>query len=66
MGKLNYTAELPKICTISELLRNQTALVYDIDAWIDPFQEFVEINFGKGDFLFFITTQMENDKIETL
>lgn len=48
LGRLNYTAELPKICTISELLKNRTELVYDVDAWIDPFHKFVEIHFKKG------------------
>lgn len=50
MGRLNYTAELPKLCTVSELLKNQTELVYDVDAWIDPFQKFVEMYFEKGIF----------------
>lgn len=50
MGRLNYTMELPKMCAISELLKNQTELVYDVDAWTDAFQKFVEINFEKGFF----------------
>lgn len=50
MGRLNYTMELPKMCTISELLKNQTELVYGVDAWVDPFQKFVETNFGKGSY----------------
>lgn len=48
MGRLNYTLELPKICAIAELLKNQTELVYDVDAWIDPFSNFVENNFKRG------------------
>lgn len=48
MGRLNYTMELPKICTISELLKNQTELVYDVDAWVDPFKNFVELNYNRG------------------
>lgn len=38
------------MCAISELLKNQTELVYDVDAWTDAFQKFVEINFEKGFF----------------
>ncbi|KAG4072065.1 hypothetical protein HA402_015564 [Bradysia odoriphaga] len=47
MGRLNYTEELPKICEVTELLKNRTDLVYDVDSWIDPFREFVEVNFKK-------------------
>lgn len=48
MGRLNYTMELPKMCKISGLLKNQTELVYGVNAWTDAFQKFVEIHFGKG------------------
>lgn len=53
MGKLNYTMELPKLCNISELLKNRTESVVNVDAWIDKFQDFVEVNFEKGSLLSF-------------
>lgn len=48
MGKLNYTMELPKICKLVELMKNRTEMVYDVNAWINPFRNFTEMYFQKG------------------
>ena len=42
MGRLNYTAELPKIISMANDIKEQTHILTHISTWTDPFQEFVE------------------------
>jgi hypothetical protein len=41
-GSLNYTAEMPKIISLAEQLKNQTHILGHVSAWTDVFQEYVE------------------------
>lgn len=49
LGAINYTLELPKLVHAMELFDNRTELVQDVDAWIEPFREFVLVYFEKGE-----------------
>jgi Niemann-Pick C1 protein len=42
MGKLNYTQELPKIIDMAIELKQQTDILSNVQAWTEPFQEFVD------------------------
>lgn len=42
MGSLNYTAELPKIISLANDIKEQTHILTEVSTWTDPFQEFVE------------------------
>lgn len=48
MGKINYTEEMPKIILAIEQITNQTDLIYNLDSWIEPYQQFVSVFFGKS------------------
>lgn len=41
-GNLNYTAELPKIISLADDVKNQTHILSHVTAWTDAFQEYVE------------------------
>lgn len=42
MGRLNYTAELPKILAMSHEIEIETKILTRVSSWIVPFKEFVE------------------------
>lgn len=50
VGALNYSKELPKISRTLDQIENQTNLVKDVNAWIQPFNEFVLVHYEKGKF----------------
>lgn len=48
MGKLNYTAEMPKLIELSDSLKNRSDLIHGYSSWVEPFTEFVYRNFNIG------------------
>lgn len=56
MGKLNYSAELPKIIAMATQLKNQSHILGHVSSWTEPFAEYVE-DFHKTD----ITTTLLTD-----
>lgn len=42
MGNINYTADLPKIISMANDIKEQTHILTQVSTWTDPFQEFVE------------------------
>lgn len=42
MGRMNYTAELPKILAMVDQIKNQTQILSHVSSWTEPFKEFVE------------------------
>lgn len=49
LGAINYTQELPKIVDTLNLIENRTNLVKDVNAWIEPFRDFVSVYYEKGE-----------------
>lgn len=47
LGAVNYTEEMPKLLRTVELFENRTDLVQDVDAWVEPFREFVVLHYGQ-------------------
>ena len=45
MGPMNYTSELPKILWVADQIKNQTDILTHVQAWTEPFSEFVEESF---------------------
>lgn len=45
LGPMNYTVELPKIIRAAELIKNQTSILSNVQAWTEPFQEYVQDSF---------------------
>lgn len=41
LGPMNYTSELPKIIWAAEMIKNQTSILSNVQAWTEPFQEYV-------------------------
>lgn len=46
MGNLNYTQEMTKILLLSEQIKNETNVLDNVQSWIIPFRDFVNINFN--------------------
>lgn len=42
MGQLNYTENLPKIIELAERIKNQSQVLSHVEAWTEPFKEYVE------------------------
>lgn len=48
-GALNYTKEFRNIKAMSDQLANETEIVTNVFSWVDPFRDFVLLNFKEGD-----------------
>nr|CAH7737017.1 unnamed protein product [Callosobruchus chinensis] len=46
MGALNYTEEIPKIRHAVDRLKNMTDVTAEVVSWVEPFRDFVHVNFG--------------------
>nr|CAI5819257.1 unnamed protein product [Callosobruchus analis] len=46
MGALNYAEEIPKIRYAVDRLKNMTDVTAEVVSWVDPFRDFVRVNFG--------------------
>lgn len=50
MGSMNYSAELPRINGMVEEIKRQTNILSNVQAWTDPFAEFIEQEVSGGSF----------------
>lgn len=48
MGSVNYSQEIIKIREAGEKLEGLTNITYNVMPWVEPFRDFVWINFQKG------------------
>ncbi|KAK5643298.1 hypothetical protein RI129_007143 [Pyrocoelia pectoralis] len=50
LGSLNYTNEIQNIRNIVQSLENSPEIIENIHSWLDPFREYVQLNFKKDMF----------------
>ncbi|GAB0092699.1 NPC intracellular cholesterol transporter 1 homolog 1b-like [Sergentomyia squamirostris] len=47
VGKVNYSAEYSTLAAMSEIVKNQSDILFQVNSWVEPFHDFVSTYYEK-------------------